>query len=235
MSAQRWICCRRTGQYFNGSDSRPRIKEMVALATVVDHVECAHDLEAGVRELRLLAAHAPPYNRRSKFPRRWWWIVLTDEAFPRFSAVRAAQAGTACVRRNSPAPSGRSGSRADAVETADLLARFTGLRTCTARIARSAGTGPPARERELSPCPAPRDIPAVEYARGAAAGGGTDRRARGRRVVGGTGPHRRTGRAQPLRDRRTAARPRRRGDRRAVARSAAARAGVGRRTRRGAS
>ena len=64
--------------------ARPRIKEMVALATAVDHVECAHDLEAGVRELRLLAAHAPPYNRRSKFPQRWWWIVLTDEAFPRF-------------------------------------------------------------------------------------------------------------------------------------------------------
>ena len=62
---------------------------MASLATAVDHVECAHDLEAGVRELRLLAAHAPPYNRRSKFPHRWWWVVLTDEAFPRFSAVRA--------------------------------------------------------------------------------------------------------------------------------------------------
>ena len=40
---------------------------MVALATRVEHVECAHALEAGVRELRLLSAHAPPYNRRSKF------------------------------------------------------------------------------------------------------------------------------------------------------------------------
>ena len=80
---------RRVGQYFNGADPRTRIKEMASLATAVDHVECAHDLEAGVRELRLLAAHAPPYNRRSKFPHRWWWVVLTDEAFPRFSAVRA--------------------------------------------------------------------------------------------------------------------------------------------------
>ncbi|MDQ2635999.1 MAG: DEDD exonuclease domain-containing protein, partial [Actinomycetota bacterium] len=63
---------RRVGQYFNGADPRTRIKEMASLATAVDHVECAHDLEAGVRELRLLAAHAPPYNRRSKFPHRWW-------------------------------------------------------------------------------------------------------------------------------------------------------------------
>ncbi|MGH3562557.1 MAG: DEDD exonuclease domain-containing protein, partial [Mycobacterium sp.] len=73
---------RRVGQYFNGADRRGRITEMVTLATHVDHVECAHPLEAGVRELRLLAAHAPPYNRRSRFPQRRWWVVLTDEAFP---------------------------------------------------------------------------------------------------------------------------------------------------------
>lgn len=146
---------RRTGQYFNGSDSRPRIKEMVGMATAIDHVECAHELEAGVRELRLLAAHAPPYNRRSKFPKRWWWIVLTDEAFPRFSIVRAPKGERAV---------GPFRSRTDAVETADLLARFTGLRTCTTRIARSAQHGPSCPERELSPCPAPRDIPAAEYA-----------------------------------------------------------------------
>ncbi|MBV8967344.1 MAG: DEDD exonuclease domain-containing protein, partial [Mycobacteriaceae bacterium] len=61
---------RRVGQYFTGSDNRARITEMVTLATAVDFVECAHALEAGVRELRLLAAHAPPYNRRSRFPHR---------------------------------------------------------------------------------------------------------------------------------------------------------------------
>ncbi|OBA97401.1 hypothetical protein A5662_16940 [Mycobacteriaceae bacterium 1482268.1] len=146
---------RRAGQYFNGSDSRPRIKEMVALATAVDHVECAHDLEAGVRELRLLAAHAPPYNRRSKFPRRWWWITLTDEAFPRLSIVRNPKGDNVI---------GPFRVRADALETADLLARFTGLRTCTARIARSALHGPACPERELAPCPARRGVSAADYA-----------------------------------------------------------------------
>ena len=58
------------------------IAEMVALATHVDRVVCAHDLEAGVRELRLLAAHNPAYNRRSTQPRRGWWICLTEERFP---------------------------------------------------------------------------------------------------------------------------------------------------------
>jgi DNA polymerase-3 subunit epsilon len=146
---------RRVRQYFNGADSRTRIKEMASLATAVDYVECAHELEAGVRELRLLAAHAPPYNRRSKFPHRWWWLVLTDEAFPRFSAVRSPKHDCTI---------GPFRSRADAVETAALLARFTGLRTCTARLGRSARHGPRCPERELSPCPAPRDISAADYA-----------------------------------------------------------------------
>jgi DNA polymerase III subunit epsilon len=144
---------RRVGQYFNGADPRTRIKEMASLATAVDHVECAHDLEAGVRELRLLAAHAPPYNRRSKFPHRWWWVVLTDEAFPRFSIVRTPKHDCAV---------GPFRSRADAVETAALLARFTGVRTCTKRLGCSALHACP--ERELSPCPAPREATAADYA-----------------------------------------------------------------------
>jgi DNA polymerase III subunit epsilon len=146
---------RRVAQYFNGSDPRTRIKEMASLATRVDHVECAHELEAGVRELRLLAAHAPPYNRRSKFPHRWWWAVLTDEAFPRFSVVRAPKHDRAI---------GPFRVRADALETAALLARFTGIRTCTARLARSAVHGSSCAERELSPCPAPRGVNADCYA-----------------------------------------------------------------------
>jgi DNA polymerase-3 subunit epsilon len=150
---------RRVAGYFNGSDPRTRMKEMASLATRVDHVECAHELEAGVRELRLLAAHAPPYNRRSKFPRRWWWVVLTDEAFPRFSVVRAPRHDRAI---------GPFRVRADAVETAALLARFTGVRTCTTRLARSALHGPSCPELELSPCPGGRDVTAVAYAAGPA-------------------------------------------------------------------
>jgi DNA polymerase-3 subunit epsilon len=146
---------RRVSQYFNGADPRGRMKEMVALADKVDHVECAHALEAGVRELRMLAAHAPPYNRRSKFPQRWWWVTLTDEAFPRLSTVRAPRHDRVV---------GPFRSRADAADSAALLARFTGLRTCTARLARSALHGPACPELEVSPCPAARDVTATQYA-----------------------------------------------------------------------
>jgi DNA polymerase-3 subunit epsilon len=146
---------RRVQQYFTGADPRTRMKEMVALASGVDHVECAHDLEAGVRELRLLAAHAPPYNRRSKFPHKWWWVILTDEPFPRFSVVRAPTHARVI---------GPFRARADAAETAALLARFTGVRTCTSRLSRTARHGPACPEREISPCPATRDVPSAEYA-----------------------------------------------------------------------
>ena len=146
---------RRVSQYFNGTDPRGRMKEMVALAGSVEHVECAHALEAGVRELRMLAAHAPPYNRRSRFPERWWWVVLTDEAFPRLSVVRAPRHDRAI---------GPFRSRTDAAETAALLARFTGVRTCSTRLARSAQHGPACPEVEVSPCPAARDATATQYA-----------------------------------------------------------------------
>ncbi len=146
---------RRVSQYFTGADPRGRMKEMVGLANAVDHVECAHALEAGVRELRLLAAHAPPYNRRSRFPHRWWWVTLTDEAFPRLAAVRAPRHDRAV---------GPFRSRTDAADTAALLARFTGLRTCTARLARSALHGQACPQHEVSPCPAARDVTATQYA-----------------------------------------------------------------------
>ena len=226
---------RRVAQYFTGADPRTRIKEMATLATGVDHVECAHDLEAGVRELRLLAAHAPPYNRRSKFPHRWWWVVLTDEAFPRFSAVRAPQSGTAVQPHRYDGAVGPFRSRADAVETADLLARFTGVRTCTTRLARAALHGPACPERELSPCPARRDVTAAEYAAAPRRATELVLRVRQRRAGGGGGPHRRAGRPQPLRKRRAVARSRRLGNRRAVEGSAAARTGVGHRAGGGAS
>src|SRR6516165_7796476 len=146
---------RRVGQYFTGADPRGRMKEMVTLASAVDHVECAHSLEAGVRELRMLAAHAPPYNRRSRFPQRWWWLTLTDEAFPRLSVVRAPRHDRAV---------GPFRSRTDAADTAALLARFTGVRTCTARLGRSALHGPACPEAEVSPCPAGRGVTATQYA-----------------------------------------------------------------------
>ncbi len=81
----------RVRTYFTASEMRTRMAEMVGLAERVDPVVCATDLEAEVRELRLIAEHRPRYNRRSKFPEKAVWVKLTAEAFPRLSTVRQVQ------------------------------------------------------------------------------------------------------------------------------------------------
>ena len=135
---------RRVRNYFTGSETRTRMREMVTLATRVDHVRCAHGLEAGVRELRLLVAHTPPYNRRSKFPQRAWWLTMTDEPFPRFAVSRTPTAYAL----------GPFGSRAEATEVAATVAEYSGVRTCTTRIPRGGVHGPQCPPAAVGGCPA---------------------------------------------------------------------------------
>lgn len=78
----------RVRSYFTAAETRPRMDEMIRIATGVETMLCPTPLAAEVRELRLIAAHAPRYNRRSKYPQRQVWLRLTDEPFPRLSIVR---------------------------------------------------------------------------------------------------------------------------------------------------
>ncbi|PVZ08959.1 DEDD exonuclease domain-containing protein [Actinomycetospora cinnamomea] len=136
---------RRVRSYFTGGDKRARITEMVGLAERVDWVVCAHALEAEVRELRLLAGHAPRYNRRSRFPHRGWWVALTDEPFPRLSVVRTPRA-------DAIGPFGR---RPDAVRAVEALQDAVPLRPCTQRIPARGAAGTPCALHEMRRCAAP--------------------------------------------------------------------------------
>ena len=78
----------RVRSYFTASETRSRMGEMVNLAASVTGIECATPLEARVRELRLIAAHKPRYNRRSRHPEKMHWLKLTVEPWPRLSLVR---------------------------------------------------------------------------------------------------------------------------------------------------
>ncbi|GAA4678716.1 DEDD exonuclease domain-containing protein [Gordonia humi] len=118
---------RRVSSYFSGGDTRSRMAEMVALAERVDHVECAHGLEAGVRELTLLAAHKPVYNRRSRNPHRGWWITLSHERFPRLTVSRTP----------GPDSVGPVAGRSVAADVADVISAAAGLRSCTQNLRRA--------------------------------------------------------------------------------------------------
>ncbi len=136
---------RRVRQYFTASETRPRLREMVGLAVRVDHVTCAHALEAQVRELRLIAAHKPAYNRRSRNRHPDWWAVLTDEAFPRLSVVRTPRAGALGPFRTAAAAKA-------AVEAVQDAVR---IRPCTQRIPARDPHGTPCVLAELGRCAAP--------------------------------------------------------------------------------
>ena len=77
----------RVRSYFYG-DERRSIHTMLRELDVMDHVVCANELEAEITEIRLIAAHVPRHNRRSKPPKSQHWVKLTNEAFPRLSLAR---------------------------------------------------------------------------------------------------------------------------------------------------
>jgi DNA polymerase III subunit epsilon len=136
---------RRVRQYFTASETRRRLREMVGLAIRVDSVTCAHPLEAEVRELRLLAAHKPAYNRRSRNKHQAWWLTLTDEAFPRLSVVRTPREGSIGPFR----------SHRSAENAAGALQEGTGIRPCSLRISARSPNGTPCVLAEIGRCAAP--------------------------------------------------------------------------------
>ncbi|MDY7084366.1 MAG: DEDD exonuclease domain-containing protein [Actinomycetota bacterium] len=152
----------RVRSYFTASEKRARISEMLGAATRVEAVECAHSLEAEVRELRLIAAHSPPYNRRSKYPERVVWLKLTTEAYPRLSVVRSlADDGAAYL--------GPFSSRRTAELAAAGVYDAVPLRQCGHKLSVRTPT-PACALAELGRCPAPCEhkITPEEYAATAA-------------------------------------------------------------------
>jgi DNA polymerase-3 subunit epsilon len=137
----------RVRSYFTAAERRARISEMLNAAERVEVVECAHALEAQVRELRLIAAHAPPYNRRSKHPERVQWLKLTVEPYPRLSVVRQLVADGAAYL-------GPFSGRRSAQAAVDAIHEALPLRQCSPRLSARRATAACALA-ELGKCPAP--------------------------------------------------------------------------------
>jgi DNA polymerase-3 subunit epsilon len=137
----------RVRSYFTASEHRTRMAEMVTLAESVVPVVCATTLEAQVRELRLIAEHAPRYNRRSRRPERAPWLKLTAEPFPRLSVVRE-------VRDDGATYVGPFSGRRAAEQAVDALHDVFPLRQCRRRLGRRGG-GSDCALAEMKRCPSP--------------------------------------------------------------------------------
>ncbi len=139
----------RVRSYFTATERRTRMAEMVAIAESVIPVVCATPLEARVRELRLIAEHTPPYNRRSRFPDRQPWVKLTAEPYPRLSVVRA-------VLGDGGTYLGPFTSRQQADAAVAALHAALPLRQCTTRLPRApSGSARACMLAEIGRCPAP--------------------------------------------------------------------------------
>ena len=124
----------RVRSYFTAAEKRPRMEEMVRISTGVEVTVCRTPLEAEVLELRLIAAHAPRYNRRSKFPERQHWLKLTREPYPRLSIVRA-------VADDGARYLGPFSRRASAEDAMLAVHEAFPIRQCTDRIREGSTTG----------------------------------------------------------------------------------------------
>lgn len=136
---------RRVRQYFTASETRRRMGEMVRIATGVDARSCSTVLEAGVRELRLIDAHRPRYNRRSRRQNAVNWVTLGDGPYPRTSVVHA-------TTRTDRIYWGPFASRQEAEEAGTAVSEFAGLRQCSGPLSHHPNGCPLA---EMGRCSAP--------------------------------------------------------------------------------
>ncbi len=84
----------RVRSYFAGR-RRGAVLQLLRELHTIEHVVCRHELEASVRELRLIRRHRPHYNPN---PPRRVYVKLTREQFPRVAVVRARPAeGSVCL------------------------------------------------------------------------------------------------------------------------------------------
>jgi DNA polymerase-3 subunit epsilon len=156
----------RVRSYFTSAEQRRRIPEMLRLAATVTPVPCATRLEARVRELRLIAEHAPAYNRRSRHPQRAPWVKLTVEPFPRLAVVRE-------VRDDGATYLGPFGSTETAGLAVAALHQAFPLRQCSGRLpSRPRAEAAACLLADLGRCGAPcvggQDVPGYAVAAAAA-------------------------------------------------------------------
>lgn len=115
--------------YFSAAETRARMREMIALTARIEALPTPTLLDAQIRELRLIAHHAPRYNRRSRFQERTLWLTLTDERFPRLVIAKGHGALTHEKRAIGPF-----GGAIDADLAREALHAATPIRQCTPRI-----------------------------------------------------------------------------------------------------
>ncbi len=147
----------RVRSYFSG-DERRKVGQLLRETERIDHVVCPSPLEAAVLEVRLIHRLEPRFNRQLTTWRRYVYLKLTDERFPRLSVVKAIRPDGALYL--GPLPSTKAARRvAEAIETA------VPLRRCAGNPGRRLRTGPCAdAQLGVAACPCDGQLTEESYA-----------------------------------------------------------------------
>jgi DNA polymerase-3 subunit epsilon len=142
---------KRAMSYFTRSETRERMNRMLNLAHGITAIECHTELEARIRELRIIREVKPPFNAVGKRPERTIWIRVTREPYPRLSAVREVRADKGSLHFG-PVPN-----MEEASLVIDAITSVIPLRVCTPRLSISRPTSSCALA-DMNRCSAPCEL-----------------------------------------------------------------------------
>jgi len=128
---------KRVMSYFTAAETRSRMTAMIELAQRVDAHVCSTQLEAAIRELRMINELRPTYNFRSRNPEKTTWITMTNEKFPRLSLSRQSHLPSSDRIAIGPY---RNASSAELAMNA--LHQATDIRQCKERITSKSSVSP---------------------------------------------------------------------------------------------
>ena len=83
----------RVSSYFSGKPSDPKTARLVARITDFEFVVVDNEVEALVLEANLVREHRPHYNVNLKDDKRFPYILVTDEPYPRIEVERRKSSG----------------------------------------------------------------------------------------------------------------------------------------------
>jgi DNA polymerase-3 subunit epsilon len=151
----------RVRSYF-GSDDRRKVPQLLRETQSIDWTVCADDLEASVREARLIRELEPRFNRLGKGWRSYAYLKLTlDERFPRLSVVRR-------MRDDGALYVGPLHSAAAAQRLRDAIESASRIRRCPKRVSKKAviecGTACTPAQLGVACCPCRGVTTEAEYA-----------------------------------------------------------------------
>lgn len=141
----------RVKSYFTAAETRRRMRDMIALTDRIDVIVCPTIIEAKVRELRLIQSQKPKFNRKSTKQESAVWVKLTDENFPRLSAVRGVK-----TLNDDHGWFGPFNGLVDAEQAIDAIHEVLPIRQCKPKISnRSISLASPCALLDMGKCGAP--------------------------------------------------------------------------------